>query len=44
MKKRYFVRSELYTTKGFDNESDRNEMALALWQEHCYYLWARTLN
>ena len=44
MKKRYFVRSELYATKSFENESDRNEMALALWQEHCYCLWARTLN
>lgn len=44
MKKRYFVRSELYAAKSFENESDRNEMALALWQEHCYCLWARTLN
>lgn len=44
MKKRYFVRSKLYATKGFENESDRNEMALALWQEHCYCLWARTIN
>ena len=44
MNKIYFVESELYPRTDFAIESDRNEMALALWQEHCYYLWARTLN
>ena len=28
----------------FDSESDRNEFALSLWQEHSYALWARTIN
>lgn len=28
----------------FDNESDRNEMLLALYQERCYDLWNRTIN
>jgi hypothetical protein len=28
----------------FDNESDRNEMALALYQERVYDLWNRTIN
>lgn len=32
------------TELSFDSEADRNEMALALWQEHSYFLWARTLN
>lgn len=44
MSKYYFVESELYPRNCFDNESDRNEMALALWQEHIYFLGARTLN
>ena len=44
MNKIYFVESELYPRTDFANESDRNEMALALWQEHCYFLWARTVN
>ena len=44
MNKIYFVESELCPRIQFDNESDRNEMALALWQEHIYFLWARTLN
>lgn len=44
MNKIYFVGSELCPRIQFDNESDRNEMALALWQEHTYFLWARTLN
>ena len=44
MNKLYFVESELCSRIQFDNESDRNEMALALWQEHIYSLWARTVN
>ena len=28
----------------FTNESDRNEMALAIYEEMVYYLWARFLN
>ena len=44
MNKLYFVESELCPRVQFDNESDRNEMALALWQEQMYFLWARTLN
>ena len=44
MNKIYFVESELCPRIQFDNESDRNEMALALWQEQIYFLWARTLN
>ena len=44
MTKYYFVESELYSRNCFDNESDRNEMALALWQEHIYFLAARTAN
>ena len=44
MNKLYFVESELYPRTDFANESDRNEMALALWQEHCYFLAARTAN
>ena len=44
MNKLYFVESELYPRTDFANESDRNEMALALWQEHIYFLAARTAN
>ena len=44
MNKIYFVESELCPRIQFDNESDRNEMALALWEEQIYFLWARTLN
>lgn len=44
MNKIYFVESELYPRTDFANESDRNEMALALWQEQVYFLWARTVN
>ena len=44
MSKIYFVESELYPRIQFDNESDRNEMALALWEEQIYFLWARTMN
>lgn len=44
MNKIYFVESELCPRIQFDNESDRNEMALALWQEQIYFLWARTVN
>lgn len=43
MNKLYFVESELYSRNCFDNESDRNEIALALWQEHIYFLAARAL-
>ena len=28
----------------FTNESDRNEMALAIYDEMLYYIWARFLN
>ena len=28
----------------FENESDRNEMALSLYQEHVYQLWNRCIN
>ena len=44
MNKIYFVESELYPRTDFANESDRNETALALWQEHIYFLAARTAN
>lgn len=44
MSKIYFVESELCPRIQFNNESDRNEMTLALWQEQIYFLWARTLN
>ena len=44
MKKLYFVESELCPRVQFDNEIDRNEMALALWQEHCYFLAMRAMN
>lgn len=44
MSKIYFVESELCPRIQFDNESDRNEMALALWQEHIYFLSMRTMN
>lgn len=44
MNKIYFVESELCPRIQFDNESDRNEMALALWQEQIYFLCARTVN
>ena len=44
MNKIYLVESELHSMMAFDNESDRNEKALALWQEQIYFLWARTLN
>jgi hypothetical protein len=44
MNKFYLVESELCPRCYFDNESDRNEMALALWQEQVYFLWARTVN
>lgn len=32
------------TELSFDSEVDRNEMALALWQEDAYFLWAHTIN
>lgn len=44
MSKLYFVESEMCPRVQFDNESDRNELALALWQEHIYFLAARTAN
>lgn len=44
MSKIYFVESELCPRIQFDNKSDRNEMALALWEEQIYFLWARTVN
>lgn len=42
--KMYFVESELYPCNGFASESDRNEMALALYEEHLYFLTMRTMN
>ena len=45
MKKLYWVDCEpLFSAVSFFNESDRNEMALALWQEYVYFLWMRTYN
>ena len=44
MNKIYFVESELCPRIQFYSESDRNEMALALWEEQIYFLWARTVN
>lgn len=44
MNKVYFVESELYPRTDFAKESDRNERALALWEEQIYFLWARTVN
>lgn len=39
MNKIYFVESELCPRIQFYSESDRNEMALALWEEQVYFLW-----
>ena len=45
MQKLYWVDCEpLFHAVSFGNESDRNEMALALWQEHMYFLAMRILN
>lgn len=45
MQKLYWVDCEpLFHATGFANESDRNEMALALWQEYVYFLTMRILN
>jgi len=44
MNKTYFVESEMYDRVGFQNESDRNEMALALYEEHIYFLTMRIMN
>ena len=45
MTKLYWVDCEpLFSAKSFVNESARNEMALALWQEYVYFLWVRTYN
>lgn len=45
MKVQYFVSCQnLDVLIGFDNESDRNEMALALYQDYIYFLGMRTMN
>lgn len=45
MKNQYFVSCEnLDVLIGFDNESDRNEMALALYQDYIYFLGMYTMN
>ena len=45
MTKLYWVDCEpLFSAKCFVNESDRNEMALALWQEYVYFLTMRIMN
>lgn len=45
MQKLYWVDCEpLFPAVSFVNESDRNEMALALWQEYVYFLTMRILN
>lgn len=44
MNKTYFVESEMCDRVGFQNESDRNEMALALYEEHIYFLTMRIMN
>lgn len=44
MNKIYFVESELCDRVGFQSESDRNEMALALYEEHIYFLTMRIMN
>jgi hypothetical protein len=45
MQKLYWVDCEpLFPAVSFTNESDRNEMALALWQEYVYFLTMRILN
>lgn len=44
MNKLYFVESEMCDRVGFQNESDRNEIALALYEEHIYFLTMRIMN
>lgn len=44
MNKTYFVESEMCDRVGFQNESDRNELALALYEEHIYFLTMRIMN
>jgi hypothetical protein len=44
MNKTYFVESEMCDRVGFQNESDRNEMALALYEEYIYFLTMHTKN
>ena len=44
MNKTYFIESEMCDRVGFQNESDRNEMALALYEEHIYFLTMRIMN
>lgn len=45
MTKLYWVDCEpLFSAKSFVNESARNEMALALWQEYVYFLTMRIMN
>lgn len=45
MKKLYWVDCEpVFSAVSFANESDRDEMALALWQEYVYFLTMRIMN
>jgi hypothetical protein len=45
MKKFYVSCPQLGVNKmKFKSESDRNEMALSLWQEYCYCLEMRVMN
>lgn len=44
MIKTYFVESEMCDRVGFQSESDRNELALALYEEHIYFLTMRIMN
>lgn len=44
MNKTYFVESEMCDRVGFQSESDRNELALALYEEHIYFLTMRVIN
>ena len=44
MAKIYFVSSELWDEKSFESEVERNEMALALVEEHAEFFAMRCLN
>lgn len=45
MKKLYCVEVDgLFPCMSYRKESDRNEMALALWQEYVYFLTMRAMN
>ena len=45
MTKLFWVDCEpLYSAKCFVNEADRDEMALALWEEYVYFLTMRLMN